>query len=165
MAQLKSTRLSPVSSVPPLDLAPVVLVADNEPTLLELFRDILEDDQLRVLTAVNGQDALTLAETRVPDVLVTDVVMPRLDGFGLVCAVRRLYPSIPVIIMTGDAIYQNRPVEDLAAEVGAVATFMKPFDLNVLHQAVRSVVPLLAPAPLEGSVASGATGLGQDRVA
>jgi CheY-like chemotaxis protein len=168
MAQLKSTRPSPVPSVPPLDLAPVVLIADNEPTLLELVRETLEDDKLRVLTAVNGRDALTLAETLVPDVLVTDVGMPRLDGVGLVRAVRRLYPGIHVIIMTGDATYQDRPIEDVAAEVGAVATFMKPFDLTALHQAVQSAVSLLAPASLEGpgaSRASGANGLGQDQAA
>ena len=81
-----------------------------------------------------------------PDVLVTDVVMPRLDGFGLVGAVRRLYPDIPVIIMTGDATYQDRPIEALAAEVGAVATFLKPFDLAELHQAVRGVVSPGEPA-------------------
>ena len=169
MAQLNSTRSSPVPSVPPPDLAPVVLVADNEPTLLELFREILEDDQFRVLTAANGRDALALAETWIPDVLVTDVVMPRLDGFGLVHAVRRLYPGIPVIIMTGDTTYQDRPIEDLAAEVEAVATFMKPFDLTALHQAVQSVVSsgprAGAPASLQGSGASGANGLGQDRAA
>ena len=124
-----------------------MLIADNEPTLLELFRETLEDDQLRVLTAGNGQDALALAETWIPDVLVTDVVMPGLDGFGLICAVRRLYPGIPVIIMTGDATYRDRPIEELAAEVGAVATFLKPFDLTALHEAVRSVVSPVEPAP------------------
>jgi CheY-like chemotaxis protein len=162
MAQLTSTRPSPVPSAPPLDLAPVVLIADNEPTLMELFQAVLEDGYLRVLTAMNGREALALAETWVPDILVTDVVMPRLDGFGLVCAVRRLYPGIPVIIMTGDATYQDRPIEDMAAEVGAVATFMKPFDIAALHQVVRSVVSPIEPASLEGT---GASGRGEDRTA
>jgi two-component system chemotaxis response regulator CheY len=153
MVPLKPIRPAPIPSAPPLDLAPVVLIADNEPTLLELFREVLADDRLRVLTAANGREALALAETCVPDVLVTDVVMPRLDGFGLVGAVRRLYPDVPVIIMTGDATYQNRPIEDLAVEVGAVATFMKPFDLADLHQAVRRVVSAgeAAPSPRDGA--------------
>ena len=55
MEQLNPARPSPVPSVPPLDLAPVVLIADNEPTLLELFQELLGDDRLRVLTAANGQ--------------------------------------------------------------------------------------------------------------
>jgi two-component system chemotaxis response regulator CheY len=159
MAQLDSTRPSPAPTVPPPNLAPVVLIADNEATLLELFRDALADDQLRVLTATNGREALALAEKCVPDVLVTDVVMPRLDGFGLVGAVRRLYPDIPVIIMTGDATYQDRPIEALAAEVGAVATFLKPFDLAELHQAVRGVISPREPASF---ARDGATGSPRD---
>jgi two-component system OmpR family response regulator len=142
---------SSVAGIPPLDLAPVVLIADNEPTLLELLRDLLGNDRLRILTAANGQQALALAERWIPDVMVTDVSMPGLDGFSLIGAVRRLYPDVPVIIMTGDATYRDRPVGELAAEVGAVATFLKPFDLAALHEAVRSVVSPVEPAPLEGS--------------
>jgi CheY-like chemotaxis protein len=151
---------SPVASAPPLDLAPVVLIADNEPTLLELFQDLLGNDRFRILAAANGRQALALAERWIPDVMVTDVGMPGLDGFGLIGAVRRLYPDIPVIIMTGDATYRNRPVEELAAEVGAVATFLKPFDLAALHEAVRSVVSPVEPARLEGS-RTGARGVSQ----
>ena len=51
------------------------------------------------------------------------------------------------MIMTGDTIYRGRPVEDMAAEVGAVATFMKPFDLDALRQAVWGVVSPVEPAP------------------
>ena len=153
---------SPVPSTPPPDLAPVVLIADNEATLLDLFRDVLADDGLRILTAVNGREALALAETCVPDILVTDVAMPHLDGFGLVSAVRRLYPDIPVIIMTGDATYRHRLVEDLAVEIGAVATFLKPFDLAVLHEAVRSVLSPVESAPLHATVRSAG---GADRAA
>jgi CheY-like chemotaxis protein len=158
MAQPTPTRSSPTASVPPLNLAPVVLIADDEPRLLELIRELLEDDRCQVLTAANGQAALALAETWMPDVLVTDVEMPCLDGFGLIRAVHRLYPGIPVIIMTGDESYAGRPVEDMAAEVGAVATFMKPFDLTALPEAVRSVISLVEPVSLQGSGASGANG-------
>ena len=143
MAQASAVRPFPLPQAPPLDLVPVVLIADNDRTLRELFRDILEDDRFRVLTAANGQEALALAETTMPDVLVTDVAMPSLDGFGLVRAVRRLYPGMPIIVISGDDCYAGRPTEDVAAELGAAATFMKPFDLAVLHRAVRSVVPLL----------------------
>ena len=140
MEEANAIGPSPLRRAARLDLVPVVLIADNERTLLELLRDILEDARFRVLTATNGQEALTLAETTVPDVLVTDVAMPRLDGFGLVRAVRGLYPSMPIIVISGDDRYAGRSVEDVAAELGVAATFMKPFDLTVLPEAVRSVV-------------------------
>ena len=71
--------------------------------------------------------------------------MPRLDGFGLVRALRRLYPDVPVIVMTAGEEYAGRPIGDVAAEHRAVATFTKPFDLDLLHDAIRSVVPFLPP--------------------
>jgi two-component system chemotaxis response regulator CheY len=143
MAQAHAIRPSPFPKAPPVNLVPVVLVVDDECTLLEIFSDTLEDDGLRVLTATNGQEALAIAETTVPDVLVTDVAMPRLDGFGLVRAVRRLYPSMPIIVISGDACYDDRLVEDVAAELGVATTLMKPFDLTALHRAVRSMIPAM----------------------
>jgi two-component system OmpR family response regulator len=149
MTQPVSARRAPVRDAPPIDLAPVVLVAEDELILLELYREALEDERFRVLAAANGQEALALAETWIPDVLVTDVAMPRLDGFGLVRALRCLYPGVPVIIVTGDEHYDGRPIEEVSLGYGVAATLQKPFDLGRLCQAVRSVVPHLEPVPRE----------------
>jgi DNA-binding NtrC family response regulator len=154
MEHLDPDRRAAVQSTSPLDLSPVVLIADDERALLELLREALMADLFRVLTAADGQHALALAEASVPEVLVTDVAMPRLDGFGLVRALRRLYPGLPVIVMSGDPYYGERPVEDVAAEHGAFATLMKPFDVDDLRQAVQSVVSR-----------PGAMGSGADRAA
>src|SRR5262245_32437118 len=143
MVQPDVSRPSPVRSIPSLDFAPVLLIADDERVLRDLYCDALDGEVLRVLTAADGQEALSLAQALVPDVLVTDVEMPHLDGFGLIRAMRHLYPEVPVIIMTGDDFYRGRPIEEVAAEHGAVATFVKPFDLELLHEAVRRVVPFL----------------------
>ena len=101
------TPLPTQSSRPSLDFAPVALIADDDRVIRELCREVLEAEALRVLTAANGQEALALAEAWIPDVLVTDVVMPSLDGFGLVRALRRLYPEVPVIMITGDEEYDG----------------------------------------------------------
>jgi two-component system chemotaxis response regulator CheY len=138
------SRTSPARSDSSLDFAPVVLLVDNERVIRELCRESLAEEPLRVLAAGDGQEALALAEAWVPDVVVTDVEMPRLDGFGLVRALRRLYPDVPVIVMTGAEEYAGRPIEQVAAEHGVVATFTKPFDLDRLHAAVRSAVSVLA---------------------
>jgi two-component system OmpR family response regulator len=141
------TPLATQSSRPSLDFAPVAIIADDDRVIRELCREVLEAEALRVLTAANGQEALALAEAWIPDVLVTDVVMPSLDGFGLVRALRRLYPEVPVIMITGDDEYEGRPLEEVAAEHGVVATFTKPFDVAQLEAAVRSAVPNLGPKP------------------
>ena len=139
--------LATQSSRPSLDFAPVAIIADDDRVIRELCREVLEAEALRVLTAANGQEALALAEAWMPDVLVTDVVMPSLDGFGLIRALRRLYPEVPVIVITGDEEYEGRPIEEVAAEHGAAATFIKPFDVTQLEAAVRSAVPFLRPKP------------------
>ena len=146
------TPLSTESSRPSLDFAPVALVADDDRVIRELCREILEAEAIRVLTAANGQEALALAEAWIPDVLVTDVVMPSLDGFGLVRALRRLYPEVPVIVITGDEEYGGRPIEEVAAEHRAVAIFTKPFDVAQLEAAVRSAVPYLGPKPVRDDI-------------
>jgi two-component system OmpR family response regulator len=142
-----ASRLSRPRKTRSLDFAPIVLIADDDGVIRELCREYLEDAPLRVLTAANGQEALALAEAWVPDVLVTDVAMPQLDGFGLVRALRRLYPEVPVIFISGDEYHGDRRVTEVAAEHGAVATFTKPFDLSLLTDAVRSAVPVMGPVP------------------
>jgi CheY-like chemotaxis protein len=139
-------RSAPAQGTSPLDLSPVVLVADDENAILDILRVTLRADQLRVLTARDGEHALALAEAIVPEVLVTDVAMPGLDGFGLVRAIRRLYPELPVILMSGDSHYRNRPLEELAAEHGAFAVLRKPFDVDDLRQAVQGAMTLPSSA-------------------
>jgi CheY-like chemotaxis protein len=154
-AMMMPRSVSPLSTEggrPSLDFAPVALIADDDRVVRELCREVLEAEALRVLTASNGQEALALAEAWIPDVLVTDVAMPSLDGFGLVRALRRLYPEVPVIVITGDDHYDGRPVEEVAAEHGAVATFTKPFDVGELEAAVRSAVPYLGPKPVRDEI-------------
>jgi DNA-binding NtrC family response regulator len=143
MTQPVLSRPAPARNGSSLDFAPVVLIVDDDRVLRELCRDSLSDEPLRVLTAADGLEALALAEAWVPDVVMTDVEMPRLDGFGLVRALRRLYPEVPVIVMTGADAYAGRPVAEVATEHGALATFMKPFDLDLMHSTIRSAVPFL----------------------
>ena len=152
MSHLSLTPPSRGRSTPSLDFAPVVLIADNDRLVREVCCEALDGYALRLLTAADGQEALALAEAWVPDVLVTDVAMPRLDGFGLIRALRRLYPDVPVIVMTGDDSYGGRSIDEVAAEHGVVATLLKPFELSLLEEAVRRVVPFLdrvaaRPAP------------------
>ena len=136
-----STRAIRGEGVASLDLRPAVLLAEDDRPFLEVLRRLLEADHFRVLTAANGQDTLAVAERSMPDLVVTDVAMPRLDGFGLLRGLRRLYPDIPVIVISGDDWYADRPVATAAAELGALATLMKPVDLALLHRAIRRALP------------------------
>jgi two-component system chemotaxis sensor kinase CheA len=87
-----------------------VLVVDDALTVRELERSILERAGYAVRVAVDGQDALArLAEER-PDLVVTDVEMPHLDGYGLVAAIRARpgLESVPVLMVTSRASADDR---------------------------------------------------------
>jgi CheY-like chemotaxis protein len=113
-------------------MSPTILVVDDEVPIVLLLSELLHAEGYRVVTAHNGEDALALARARPPDLVVADVMMPRLDGIEL-C--RRLHADprtrhVPVILMSAVAT----PRLQLA---NAVAFVAKPFDLDDLLARVK----------------------------
>ncbi len=147
MTPRHSATLVPARPASSLDLSPVALLAENDRTLRDLLQETLELDHFRVLIASNGEEALALAESWMPDLLVTDVAMPGLDGIGLIRAIRRLYPGVPIIVTSGDPFYGEHPLATVAAELDVEATLLKPFDLGDLSLTARKAVPLRAESP------------------
>jgi CheY-like chemotaxis protein len=115
--------------------APCVLVVDDDPAMRLLCIVNLEQAGMRVLEAEDGRQALARARFEGPDLVVTDVAMPRLDGFQLAEALRRHERTrhLPVIFLSGDARPDN---EQRAAELGALAFVTKPFDPAALASLV-----------------------------
>jgi len=104
-----------------------VLVADDEPAIVEMIRDILEDYGFRVVTAANGSEALRLVEEAEPEVVLLDMNMPVLDGEGFVTAVRERGLRVPIVIMTAGSSAKR-----WASQLGADAYLSKPFELASL---------------------------------
>ena len=114
----------------------MILVVDDELTLAELLRDVLEDEGHRVVTATDGREALAcLAEDR-PDLVLSDVMMPHLDGRELARALHAdpSWQVIPLVLMSAAGATALNDVP-YAAFIG------KPFDLDVL---LTTVTRLLA---------------------
>lgn len=78
-----------------------VLVADDNPVLISVLSEIFKESGYNVRTASDGFAALTSIRERIPDVLISDLNMPRMSGFELLSIVRRRFPSIAVIAMSG----------------------------------------------------------------
>lgn len=116
----------------------VAIVDDNE-RMVNLVKDILEEDEeIEVVgTAGNGLDALAIIEEKEPDLVLLDLIMPKLDGLGVMEKVRknRSDKKIPVFIVV-TAVGQEGVTEN-AFELGADYYMIKPFDNNTLLSRIK----------------------------
>lgn len=121
------------------DTIPTILVADDEEDLRELVTYRLTRSGYRVIGAGDGLEALELATERTPDLMVLDVMMPKLDGYELTRRVRAeaALSSIPVILLTARS--QESDI-DRGFEVGADDYLKKPFNPDELVARVRAVL-------------------------
>jgi len=121
------------------DSTPTILVADDEEDLRELVTYRLTRSGYQVIGAGDGLQALELAAERTPDLMVLDVMMPKLDGYELTRRVRAeaALRSIPVILLTARS--QESDI-DRGFEVGADDYLKKPFNPDELVARVRAVL-------------------------
>lgn len=117
---------------------PCVLVVDDDPATRLLYALHLELEGLRVIEASNGLTGLALAREKHPDLILTDVMMPGIDGFELAEALRADDETrrIPFIFLSGE-ITEGRQAR--AHEYGALAFLAKPVDVQALAALVAGV--------------------------
>jgi cyclic di-GMP phosphodiesterase len=117
--------------------APHLLLVEDNDSILEIMRDILEAEGYRVSCAANGKEALRAFEREVPDLIVSDVMMPHLDGFGLLKAVRARPDGVAVPFLFLSARTEQAATTQ-ARQLGADDYLFKPFDPDELTMAVRA---------------------------
>ncbi len=103
-----------------------VLLVDDHPEIRDLMVKNLEKRGYRVSTASDGHEALTRFALDRPDLVITDLTMPGMNGYQL-CRLIRGISSVPVLIMSA-----QKGVEEKAYEMGADAFVSKPFDMEAL---------------------------------
>lgn len=113
-----------------------VLAADDDPQLLRLMTRNLQLEGYDVLAASDGQQALELIESNSPDLVLLDVMMPKMDGFT-VCYRVREFSAVPIIIVTARGQDQDK-VRGL--DLGADDYLTKPFSVDELLARVRAVL-------------------------
>jgi diguanylate cyclase (GGDEF)-like protein len=121
-----------------------ILVVDDNPDKLHLLQSALSLAGYNVTTATDGDEALSAIESYQPDLVITDVMMPRMNGYELAKRIRAnpLTKFIPVIMQTA----AGRRVEDLrrASEVGALGYITDPTDLDLLLARTRTLLEFKA---------------------
>src|SRR5579859_1837764 len=115
---------------------PMILAADDDPQLLRLVARNLQLEGYEVVASTDGQQALEHVEQKMPDLLILDVMMPRLDGFS-VCERVREFSAVPIIIVTARGQDQDK-IRGL--DLGADDYLTKPFSIEELLARVRAVL-------------------------
>ena len=131
-----------ICSVP---AAPLVLIAEDELPIADIVAFIVEEVNCTPLRANNGREALALARQHWPALVITDLMMPHLDGAGLIAALRaeadrRRQSPPPVILLTAAGAVRAR-------EAHPDALLLKPFDLNDLEALLHRLLARGAAAP------------------
>lgn len=116
-----------------------ILAIDDSRTMRTMLKVALTNAGFDVQLAEDGIDGLEQFEKSVPDAVITDINMPRLDGFGVIDGIRKesQYKSVPILVLTTESANE---LKMRAKHAGATGWIVKPFDQDKLVGALRRLV-------------------------
>ena len=120
-----------------------ILVIDDEELLVKGIRFNLQNEGYEIITGFNGLDAVKLAQTQSPDLIILDVMMPQMDGLTA-CARIREFSDVPIILLTAKTEDMDKL---MGFEQGADDYITKPFNILELKARVRALLRRTASSP------------------
>ncbi len=114
-----------------------ILVVEDEHAMRTALRDVLEGEGYRVLTAADGESGLERALGEKPDLILLDIMMPKLDGFAVCIELRRRGNVVPILMLTAKGQVEDRVT---GLDVGADDYLVKPFSTEELMARVRALL-------------------------
>jgi CheY-like chemotaxis protein len=116
-----------------------ILIADDKPTGRELVRTVLENSGYTVIEAGDGPEALRMARESSPDLIILDLHMPEIDGFGVIQELRRdaNFAVTPVVALTASAMQGDR---ERAMSLGFTGYITKPIRLVALRSEIERLL-------------------------
>lgn len=117
-----------------------ILTIDDSKTMRDMLMLTLAGSGYDVLQAVDGQDGLDVLQKETVDVIITDINMPKMDGYGVIQNLRGNpdYDSTPILVLTTES---DREKKERARELGATGFIVKPFNPATLVEVIRKVSP------------------------
>lgn len=115
-----------------------ILTVDDSRTMRDMLMLALSKVGYRVVQAEDGVHGLEVLQSARPDVIITDINMPRMDGFGFIAGVRSnaRHRAVPILVLTTESDTEKK---DKARRAGATGWIVKPFDPVKLVEAIRRV--------------------------
>lgn len=134
-----------------------VLLVDDDPALRSTLRDMLEELDCEVTEAEDGVKGLAKLREAVPDIVITDIMMPNKEGISTISDIRKTHPSLPIVAMSGGGSTGNTTFLDFAKKLGANRALGKPIAFADLEAVVADLLhgpgnpkpePVAGKAPL-----------------
>lgn len=119
----------------------VILIADDEPHIIELIRLTLGEDEYEYIEAENGKQVLELAEKRNPDLILLDIMMPVVDGYEVARKLKSNEKTKNIVIAMVSAKKEDQDVLK-GIDKGALAYITKPFNPMELEEKVKELLQL-----------------------
>lgn len=113
-----------------------ILIIDDLPLVRQTLSDMLTAEGHKVVEATNGRDGLAKMRQEPAELVITDIIMPEMEGVETVVALKKEYPSLRIIAMSGGGRGENYDFLNAAAKLGAAKTLRKPFSRQELLKAV-----------------------------
>lgn len=116
-----------------------ILLIEDEPDLVTVLQTRLEANNYQVATALDGEEGLAKVEQEAPDLILLDIIMPKIDGLEVCQRIKSNQKTahIPVIIITASGV---KDVDKKSAEAGAQYLIRKPFDPTDLLKKIRTLI-------------------------
>jgi len=132
-----------------MSTARTILIIDDEEKVLQALKDVLEADNYVVHTAGNGVSGIRSFEADPPDLVITDINMPDVEGIELIRNLAKRSRKVPIIAISGDPV--GTKFLKAARLLGAVDTVLKPFSFAELREKVSSALAGGKPRAPEGN--------------
>jgi CheY-like chemotaxis protein len=117
-----------------------ILIIEDDTDLRRMLVKLLERDNYKVLEAGTGLEALQILDYYIPDMVITDIIMPDQDGIGTINELKKRFPEIKIIAISGGGRMLSKDYLGIAKILGADYTFSKPFDTNLFLQKVKELI-------------------------
>ncbi len=118
-----------------------ILVIDDNDEFRTVFREMLEKGGYEVVEASNGDAGIALYRQAPTDIVITDIVMPGKEGVETMVELRREFPNVKLIAMSGGGFEDPQTYLEGAKLIGgAVRTFAKPFSMDAMFKAIKEII-------------------------
>ena len=120
-----------------------ILIIDDNTSVLATYRIMLEREGYEVVIADDGNEGIRTFSEKPTDLVITDIIMPEKEGLETIMELRRNFPDVKIIAISGGAFLEPKDYLELAKQFGAMRTLTKPIEQEELLETVQECLTLL----------------------